>query len=93
MKTLAIIWLSIGLLGCTKEAEEVRPTGNINYQVDKLFTHEGCTVYRFDDGKTIYYVKCENGETKTQWQTKRVITSGKVTTVTTQDHHVSGDSI
>lgn len=42
------------------------PTNNAAIPVDKLFTHEGCTVYRFRDaGYSHYYAKCAGGTAST----------------------------
>ena len=39
------------------------PENNKTYQVDYLFEHEGCKVYRFyDRGNYVYFTNC-NGET------------------------------
>jgi Domain of unknown function (DUF4884) len=35
------------------------PSSNPDVQVDLLFTHDGCSVYRFHDGTYHYYVRCE----------------------------------
>jgi hypothetical protein len=58
MKTvLAIIALTI-LAGCSKPAETSTAVG-VEFVVDKLFTHEGCTVYRFSDGgNKRYFTNC-----------------------------------
>ena len=68
MKTLIYISLIIiviaGLLSCaagvpiTKQA----PVNNKTYEVEYLFEHDGCKVYRFADyGDFIYFTNC-NGE-------------------------------
>jgi len=49
---LAIVTLS----SCTRKAEESRTSGD--FQVEKLFTHDGCTAYRFRDGRYVYYTNC-----------------------------------
>lgn len=62
MKTHTKIGLAalfvLALAGCKKE-----PTGPSQFKggfkVETLFTHEGCTVYRFEDDRTIYFTKCE----------------------------------
>jgi len=52
--------LAILLVGCKKPPEESNSRGE--FKVEKLFTHEGCSVYRFYDDRTVYYTNC-NGET------------------------------
>ena len=45
-------------------SEETKKVGfGETYTVEKLFTYEGCTVYRFNDHRTVYYTNC-NGETQ-----------------------------
>jgi hypothetical protein len=41
---------------------------NPNANVSLLFTHDGCKVYRFTDGRNHYFAKCEhNASTETNW--------------------------
>ena len=66
MKRIALIAvLGLAITGCTKDPERVNTAGAGGFQVNTLFTHEGCTVYRFYDARTVYYVKCENGSART----------------------------
>ena len=56
-KTLIILAVAL-LAGCSKQAETSTAVG-AEFVVDKLFTHEGCTVYRFyDGGNARYYTNC-----------------------------------
>lgn len=60
MKT-SIIALAIvaAMTGCTKQAESSTAAG-VEFRVDRLFTHDGCTVYRFrDGGYARYFSKCD----------------------------------
>ena len=64
MKHLALIALVALLAGCSKQAETSTAVG-AEFVVDKLFTHEGCTVYRFNDGgNNRYYTNCQGS---TNW--------------------------
>jgi hypothetical protein len=46
------------VVSCAKPVEQTE-TNNPSFSVSKLFTHEGCTVYRFYDfGYYRYYVNC-----------------------------------
>jgi hypothetical protein len=55
--------LILALVGCTKQAETSSAAGR-EFVVDKLFTHEGCTVYRFDDGgRSRYFTNCSGSTT------------------------------
>lgn len=56
--TLAALVL---LAGCkTDKVPEASAHVGGGYQVDRLFTHEGCTVYRFvDNGYNRYFSRCD----------------------------------
>jgi hypothetical protein len=65
MKTVLTILAITLLAGCSKPAETSTAVGK-EFVVDKLFTHEGCTVYRFSDGGIIrYFTNCQGS---TSWQ-------------------------
>lgn len=66
-KLLLVIILLITVLLTTVSCKKSEPqatyhTSNKNYQVNKLFEHEGCTVYSFVDGREHYYVRCKDRE-------------------------------
>lgn len=60
MKILTILAACAVVAGCTKPAETTAQAGaDGGFTVERLFTHEGCTAYRFKDGGTrVYYTKC-----------------------------------
>lgn len=58
-----IIAVMLFLAGCQKPASESKSSGNFN--VETLFTHDGCTVYRFQDDRTVYFTNCTGA---TQYQ-------------------------
>jgi hypothetical protein len=56
---LAIIILTAAALaGCEEKPIATIETDNPAIKVNKLFTHDGCTVYRFIDSNYQYFVKC-----------------------------------
>ena len=58
MKTLLAVLALTVIAGCSKPAETSTAVG-AEFVVDRLFTHEGCTVYRFyDGGNARYYTHC-----------------------------------
>ena len=58
-RAVAIAACALVLAACGKPAERSTPAG-VGFSVDRLFTHEGCTVYRFGDaGEYRYFTKCE----------------------------------
>ena len=65
-KTL-IACLLMALAGCGERAVEIRPTDNAAIEVETLFTKDGCTVYRFNDAGRRYFVRCDSGQTRTEW--------------------------
>ena len=67
MKNLYAVLIVLAVLvlsGCSKPAESTTRVGN-NFEVDKLFTVDGCTVYRFVDVYTHYFTNC-SGSTSYQ---------------------------
>ncbi len=55
---MRILILSLMLLGCEEPAQKTVSTTNQNIKVELLFEHDGCKVYRFNDGGTHYYARC-----------------------------------
>ena len=67
--TLAVLATTM-VAGCEKPAESVVRTG-AGFTVERLFTHEGCTVFRFGDGGSIrYFTRCDGiaAQSTTTWQ-------------------------
>ncbi|SCU75552.1 conserved exported hypothetical protein [Cupriavidus necator] len=58
MKLIAALLIAAALSACSGKAEESRSAG-VDFKVDKLFTVDGCTVYRFtDSGAYRYFTNC-----------------------------------
>jgi hypothetical protein len=45
-------------IGCEKDAESSHRSSNSNFQVEKLFEYDGCTMYRFKDVRYRYFARC-----------------------------------
>lgn len=58
MKYIFIILCIMFVSACTKPAESSVTVGK-DFTVETLFTHEGCTVYRFRDGYNRYFTNCK----------------------------------
>ena len=68
MKKLIIVLTMVLITGCIQPAESTANSSNTNFQVEKLFTTDGITVYRFYDaghyryftskGETTYQLGC-----------------------------------
>lgn len=62
MKTKQALIISLAAFlsfGCAKDPEKVEFSTNPKIAVATLFTHDGCTVYRFDDdGRNHYFARC-----------------------------------
>lgn len=89
MKLKALILLSAVLLsGCNHDPVDVKTAGN-GVNVGKLFTVDGCTVYRFSDGgNSIYFSNC-NGQTQYDYSDGK--TSHRVQSLTNlQQSDISG---
>jgi hypothetical protein len=58
-KKVAILLAALALVGCAKDPEQRLQTNNSEFELAKLFTHEGCSVYRFSDaGHYRYWADC-----------------------------------
>jgi hypothetical protein len=55
---LALTILAL-VTACVNDPVSTVPSNNAGIHVDELFTHDGCTVYRFRDGSYHYYVRCK----------------------------------
>ena len=63
-KSLLVLIISCGFFSCNHQIpiSKVTPENNKTYQVDFLFEHDGCKVYRFlDSGDYVYFTNC-NGD-------------------------------
>ncbi len=58
-KILGLLLVSLFLVSCVKDAEHSQQRGN--YNVEFLFQHDNCKVYRFYDSRYIYYTDCGCG--------------------------------
>jgi hypothetical protein len=68
MKTFHTLAIAVALptvAGCFAEPLQQTQSNNPEVQVDLLFTHDGCKVYRFKDGGFHYFVKCDGAPTVT----------------------------
>lgn len=64
MKQLLIIVSVLSLAACTKVPEATVQKGEFN--VERLFTVDGCTAYRFSDaGHYVYYTNCSGSAQST----------------------------
>jgi len=60
IRILAFAAAALALSGCARDAVETSRTDNPGLLVEKLFEHEGCTMYRFQDaGSYVYYSNCQ----------------------------------
>lgn len=59
-RTISLALAAASLLGCVNDPVVTHPSNNAQVHVDELFSHDGCTVYRFQDGWYHYYVRCRD---------------------------------
>lgn len=85
MKYLLIALLFIG---CREEAQETAITTNPNVEVQLLFEKDGCKIYRFYDGRWIYYTDCRG---KVDATYKTTTHNGKTTNTTT--HYLENETV
>ena len=60
------LFLLICLVSCLEKPVSTSKTNNENIKVELLFEHDGCKVYRFNDGDYRYYAVC-SGQATTNW--------------------------
>jgi hypothetical protein len=65
IRSLMAALVLLPLLACVNEPVATTPSTNGEVPVDELFTHDGCTVFRFRDGTYHYYVRCRGEPTAT----------------------------
>jgi hypothetical protein len=60
MKTATLLVAVVLLTACEHEPLSTQRTGkDARFEVEQLFTHDGCTVYRFhDNGYAHYFTNC-----------------------------------
>jgi hypothetical protein len=68
LKSLLILIVSFEFFSCARQIQipisKVTPENNKTYQVDFLFEHDGCKVYRFlDYGNFVYFTNCNGNIT------------------------------
>jgi Domain of unknown function (DUF4884) len=76
-KSLLILIVSCEFLSCTRQipVSKVTPENNKTYQVDFLFEHDGCKVYRFRDyGNSVYFTNCNGDVTSIKSDTTEIRT-------------------
>ena len=77
---LAMLVAVTMLGGCNAPETPAKVDVGHGFKVQKLFTHDGCTVYRFYDDGEKYFTRCDGAAASSaQWKT-----GSKVKT-----HHVS----
>ena len=60
MKRLSILLALLGLLAACDKPAESSVSAGVGFVVDRLFVHDGCTVYRFSDGGSKrYFARCD----------------------------------
>jgi hypothetical protein len=62
MRSLLLVSVvgSLALTGCASEPLYVHQTNNPNIDVELLFEHDGCRIYRFRDGAPMhYFARCD----------------------------------
>jgi hypothetical protein len=65
IKASLVVFFGLSLHSCSinRPISTLVPDNNKTYQVDYLFEHDGCKVYRFqDNGHYVYFTNC-TGET------------------------------
>lgn len=67
MRFVIAIFVGLFVTACSEHPMSAERTDNPNYVVETLFTHDGCTVYRFRDSGNRYFAKCGQVVADTNW--------------------------
>ena len=63
IRSLIPVLVIAGLFSCASQRpiSKLIPSNNETYEVEYLFEHDGCKVYRFKDhGHYVYFTNCSN---------------------------------
>lgn len=63
MKKTVLLFLVIGLFASCKR-DSVSIEQNADFEIELLFEKDGCKMYRFWDGRWVYWSTCDS---KTSW--------------------------
>lgn len=64
LSVLIIVFITISSCAVQVPISKTPPNNNKSYQVEYLFEHDGCKVYRFaDDGHYVYFTNCKSDVT------------------------------
>lgn len=74
MKKLLLFAMVLLLASCMGEPQSVSKKGD--YKVEFLFEQDGCKVYRFYDGRTVYFSDCSG---KTSYKASKQLTQEQFT--------------
>lgn len=62
-----LLCITLFSCGIERPLSQLPANNNQTYQVDYLFEHDGCKVYRFmDRGHYVYYTNCNNSVTSVE---------------------------
>ena len=85
MKRIWIILAVLAFSGCIKDSVSKSSTNNPGFSVETLFDHDGCRVYRFDDGGNYrYFARC-GSSTSTSWNEQHGKNSVPQEIITTEE--------
>lgn len=67
MRFVIAFFVGLFVTACSRQPVLVERTNNPEIVVEKLFTYDGCNVYRFNDGNSRYFAKCGQVAADTNW--------------------------
>lgn len=78
MKITFILAIGMAMMGCNPiPAERTLETSNPAVAVEQLAQVDGCTIYRFEDGRTHYFVQCRCDQQAMIEQHSKQVSCGK----------------
>ncbi len=80
-----LIFAALLLAGCLNKPVSTTATNNPELNLNLLFEHDGCKVYRFYDGRSVYYTDCRGSA-----MAPVTTSTGKITTTYMDAVHSTG---
>lgn len=81
MKKILLLFI-VGLVSCKRDAQQTEFSGD--FKIEFLFEKDGCKIYRFYDGRYVYWANCA-GKVSSDYSTS----NGKSTTTHRQETVIS----
>ena len=85
IRSLLLVIVIACLFSCASQRpiSKLAPSNNGTYEVEYLFEHDGCKVYRFKDrGHYVYFTNCSNSTTSVENDSTQIHVENKIMNIT-----------